>query len=106
MTRLARGKPYYRAPELLREAISRFNGKADIWSLGRIVFEAATGIKAFSRDYAMYEYGSTPRALLPTEHPSSDLFYLEDLLAIDPLTRPSAVQFKIWNKISQFLFLQ
>ena len=38
-SRSARGKPSYRAPELLRETKAGYNNKADIWSLGCIGFE-------------------------------------------------------------------
>jgi NIMA (never in mitosis gene a)-related kinase len=46
-TKFSRGTPCYRAPELLDEQ-ARFTEKVDIWALGCILYEVATGDKAFS----------------------------------------------------------
>ena len=48
-----RGKPCYRAPELVRNADTGglFNRKVDIWALGCILFEMCIGRKAFKHDF-------------------------------------------------------
>src|SRR5437879_2079743 len=48
-TVLRRGSPGYRAPELLRE-VSKYNNKVDIWAMGCIMYELASGQKAFGSD--------------------------------------------------------
>jgi len=53
-----RGKPSYRAPELILNSKSGFNNKVDIWSLGCILFEMVTGTKAFNGDHAVLQYGA------------------------------------------------
>jgi serine/threonine protein kinase len=49
-----RGTPGYRAPELLQS--SKYNNKADIWSLGCILYELAVGQKAFNDDFVTVAY--------------------------------------------------
>ena len=55
MIQLARGTPGYRAPELLLET-PHFNNKVDIWAMGCIVYEVATGRKAFVDDWAVRNF--------------------------------------------------
>src|SRR5271170_4811835 len=55
-SRYARGKPCYRAPELLRETDRGYNNKADIWSLGCISYELFTSKKPFRDDFAVIDY--------------------------------------------------
>ena len=58
-TRDARGTEGYRAPELLSAAHSNpvgYTNKVDIWAMGCILYELATGEAAFVTDYAVYEY--------------------------------------------------
>lgn len=87
----ARGKPCYRAPELLREK-GGYNNKADIWSLGCIGYELFTGQKAFRDDFHVFEYASArkpPKKLINQLTPTGK-YYIQDLLEIDPVKRPSA----------------
>lgn len=59
-TRLARGTPCYQATELVRE-IPTYNRYVDIWGLGCILYEVATGERAFRSEWAVVAYanGST-----------------------------------------------
>ena len=50
VTTNGRGTPSYRAPELLDDP-PRFASKVDIWAFGCIVFEIATGKRAFRNDW-------------------------------------------------------
>jgi serine/threonine protein kinase len=54
-TTAARGTVGYRAPELILDGDSAFNNKVDIWALGCILFELATGKPAFRSDGAVLE---------------------------------------------------
>jgi Protein kinase domain len=60
----ARGKPCYRAPELLREENPGFNKKVDIWSLGCIVYELCFERKAFKDDFETYQFALAPKPLV------------------------------------------
>lgn len=55
-TTSSRGTECYRAPELLREECGGYNNKVDIWSMGCILQELATGSKPFKNDWAVGEY--------------------------------------------------
>jgi serine/threonine protein kinase len=99
-TRYARGTPCYRPPEVLDED-AKYNNKADIWSLGCIVYEISTGAKAFSSDWAVREFSSTNKLNLAVPWPEPDRAYLSILveelgyhlfkmLSIDPSLRPKA----------------
>ncbi len=57
-----KGTPGYRAPELLKES-SKYNNKADMWSLGCILYELAVGRKAFDDDIATFEYTTSRETL-------------------------------------------
>lgn len=88
----ARGKPSYRAPELLRETKSGYNNKADMWSLGCIAYELLTGQKAFIDDFQVFQY-ATSRMSLITFLKTSNSFtkiYAHEMLDVDPKRRPSA----------------
>lgn len=91
----ARGKPCYRAPELLSESKPCYNNKLDMFSLGCILYELVTGEKAFSTDFAVFQYASShvpPQSLVTSlDQDTSGLlwpFYVYDLLDIDPDRRP------------------
>lgn len=50
-TTSARGSPGYRAPELGLH--NKYSNKVDIWSMGCLLHELATGKQAFRSDFAM-----------------------------------------------------
>lgn len=108
-TRDGRGKPCYRAPEILREGQSRFNNKSDIWSLGCVLYVLATGKKPFASDFEVFRCMLTPD-LLPfgrgvPNFEVLDVFFLSSYLAIAPKNRPSAREIQILNQISRSLIL-
>lgn len=55
-TEFSHGTPGYRAPELLNSDVANFTNKVDIWAMGCILFELATGAKPFVTDIAVLEY--------------------------------------------------
>ena len=55
-TDFSHGTPGYRAPELLKDDGASFTNKVDIWAMGCILFELATGAKPFVTDFAVSEY--------------------------------------------------
>ena len=95
-THHSKGKPSYRAPELLREQKPGFNSRADIWSLGCIVFELVTDQKAFANDFAVFQYTSSrtdPVTLFGVNHQSINRTLLQlmlNMLDANPKQRPSA----------------
>jgi len=107
-TRYARGKPCYRAPELLSNEKGGYSNKLDMWSLGCILFELVTGAKAFASDYAVFEYRLNPESRLQAgPHPSLlRLHHIYLLLQSDPLSRPSASHAILLNELTVFLFSQ
>jgi len=60
-----RGKPCYRAPELVRDfgLGVGFSRKVDIWSLGCILFELYFGYKAFNHDFDTDDFASGKKNL-------------------------------------------
>jgi Protein kinase domain/Ankyrin repeats (3 copies)/WD domain, G-beta repeat len=97
-TRYGRGKPCYRAPELISE-LPFYNNKVDIWSLGCIICELLTGKKRFSGDYAVLQYmmddGNRLRLLDERHSPDDEwllnAFFVTYLLSRDPRNRPSVM---------------
>ena len=91
-TEYARGRACYRAPELLRTTNAGYNTKADIWSLGCIIYELYTGRKIFQDDYAVIEYwtsGASLEKVIDLSIGFCDLL-LRPMLEICPQARPSA----------------
>jgi serine/threonine protein kinase len=99
-----RGTSSYRAPELLRD-LPVYNNKVDIWALGCIFFELCTGRKAFTNDFAVFEYNRNPQLQLPTQwvgilpqdrfKASRAVFgqlgdQISDMLSLEPDNRPPA----------------
>ncbi|KAJ9602125.1 Suppressor of Sensor Kinase (SLN1) [Cladophialophora chaetospira] len=95
------GTPMYMSPELIRgdgPATSRFSGAADIWSLGCVILEMATGRRPWStldNEWAiMYNIaqGNTPQ--LPTDDQLSPagLDFLKKCFERDPAKRSSAAE--------------
>ena len=91
-TSAARGKPCYRAPEMLRETSPGFNNKMDMWSFGCIAYELLTGRKAFSSDYEVFSYSiSKKKPKTYFKHIDSiTKFYISDLFELEPDNRPAA----------------
>lgn len=58
-----RGTAGYRAPEVILESKSAFNNKVDIWALGCILFELATGKSPFNSDGVVLEHYRTGASL-------------------------------------------
>lgn len=65
-TKHGRGKQGYRAPELLSEDEAQYNKKVDIWSLGCVLFEVVTGVKAFNSDISVFTFASSNTAMQVT----------------------------------------
>jgi cytohesin len=94
-TQLQRGTQGYRAPELLCEK-PRYTIEVDIWALGCIMYELATGNHLFQNDYAVLWYSEVPDKALESV-PSGSKFWthhicenLRHLLRKDWKERPSA----------------
>jgi len=68
-TMYARGTSGYRAPELLQDEAT-FTTRVDIWSLGCILGELATGWKLFENDTAVRDWYATKEtfSILPSEN--------------------------------------
>jgi len=94
-----RGKPGYRAPELLRDEGSAFNKQVDIWALGCILYEICTGEKLFRSDLDGYDFallrksGTQDILISPLypERPDEILRILLSLLEYDYRRRPTAI---------------
>lgn len=92
LTQFARGTPGYRAPELLVQ--ESYTDKVDIWALGCILHELATGQKPFQTDLAVeqYRYSKTPITVQCHESFDNALITstVHDMLQVIPSLRPSA----------------
>src|SRR5262249_16999606 len=91
-TSVARGKPCYRAPEMLCESSPGFNNKMDIWSFRCIAYELIIGRKAFFSDYEAFNYSiSKKKPKTYFKHTDSiTKFYISDLFELEPDNRPAA----------------
>jgi serine/threonine protein kinase len=94
-TSKARGTSCYRAPELVKEEAS-FTNKVDMWSLGCILYELATGTIAFRSDFHTFEY-STEDSVIQFSVPDLSAFLqhhasenIQELLHRDRERRPNA----------------
>jgi serine/threonine protein kinase len=95
-TSRAGGTSSYRAPELLQEARPTYTNKVDIWALGCVFYELATGKCAFREDWDALEYAEDNSAL-PIPFPFQSEFWREhvsetlgEILHRDPTQRPRA----------------
>lgn len=110
-SRYSRGKPCYRPPELISILKAVYNNKADLWSLGCIIYEVITGEKAFFDDTAVFQYASyhaLPIEFTRKRGPTSNyglvmVYFVPELLAVNPHMRPSAQIMRQFIKISEFL---
>lgn len=84
-TSLARGTASYRAPELLTE-VAMYTNKLDIWAIGCILYELATGKIAFAGDWDVRNYVVNHANLeVPSSLPQQ--FRVEVSTAVDALLR-------------------
>ena len=87
------GTPYYASPEVWLD--KPYNSKSDIWSLGCVLYEAATLKPPFRADdmQGLYERVTKGEYSPIQPHYSKDLRYLiRQLLQVDPNKRPSCEQ--------------
>jgi tetratricopeptide (TPR) repeat protein len=97
-TSLRRGTASYRAPEVLSDTAS-YTNKVDIWALGCIAFELASGRKAFSGDWDVRKHALEPSSKPPQilsmwpkfmQHQFQDI--VVELLQVEYPNRPSSTQ--------------
>lgn len=95
------GTPMYMSPEVIRgdgPATSRFSGAADIWSLGCVILEMATGRRPWStldNEWAiMYNIAQGNPPQLPSEDQLSDMGidFLKKCFERDPAKRSTAAE--------------
>lgn len=93
-TSQANGTPSYRAPELLN-ATASYAKEVDIWAFGCVLYELATGKKAFAGDWDVLDFSRSSR--LPPDIDDSARFWKEtidacvhDMLHKDRRSRPQA----------------
>ncbi|EXJ82143.1 STE/STE11/SSK protein kinase [Capronia coronata CBS 617.96] len=95
------GTPMYMSPEVIRgdaPATSRFSGAADIWSLGCVILEMATGRRPWStldNEWAiMYNIAQGNPPQLPTEDQLSEMGidFLKKCFERDPAKRSTAAE--------------
>jgi len=92
------GTPGYRALELMDSEgdPAMYNNKVDIWAMGCILYELATGTRAFKTDHAVISYSLSPKAkevVLDNTFDSDSIKaitkHIADMLQISPSDRPS-----------------
>ncbi|KAJ7814116.1 hypothetical protein B0H14DRAFT_2850892 [Mycena olivaceomarginata] len=95
------GTPMYMSPEVIKNEKRGRHGAMDIWSLGCVVLEFATGKKPWSNldnEWAiMFHIGvATQHPPLPEPDQLSSLgiAFIKECLTIDPMRRPSADDLK------------
>jgi serine/threonine protein kinase len=91
------GTECYHAPELLRyDEKNAYNNKVDVWSMGCVLYELATGDKPFKTDWAVIEYYRFDEVpSLPFETPVAEGYQtpstlVANMLKCDPSFRPNA----------------
>lgn len=109
-SRSGKGMPGYRAPELFHEVSPGYNNKADIWSLGCIMYELFTGKKAFpgngddaTREYSVSRIGAEGLLLRAEGNSIQNLQNYIHLLERKPLGRPSIFELKVAFKADKEL---
>ncbi|KAH9853098.1 kinase [Lenzites betulinus] len=93
------GTPMYMSPEVIRNNKRGRHGAMDIWSLGCVVLECATGRKPWSNldnEWAiMFHIGvATQHPPLPEPGQLGDMGidFIRQCLTIDPVSRPNAIE--------------
>jgi len=93
------GTPMYMSPEVIKNDTSGRHGAMDIWSMGCVVLEFATGKKPWSHldnEWTiMYHIGvATQHPPLPESDQLSELGinFIKECLNVDPTRRPSAFE--------------
>jgi len=97
-TQYSRGTQGYRAPELLgSDNEPTYTNKVDVWSMGCILYELATGIRAFQTDWALLSYLHSQKnkdVFLDDTFDSRSIEtitnHIVGMLQINPSDRPSA----------------
>lgn len=85
-TSLARGTASYRAPELLSEE-PMYTNKLDIWALGCILYELATGKGAFTGDWDVLTFSLKNAVIQFPESSFPKTFQVKASTAVDALLR-------------------
>ncbi|WEW55829.1 Suppressor of Sensor Kinase (SLN1) [Emydomyces testavorans] len=95
------GTPMYMSPELVRGEASNTGGRhgsMDIWSLGCVVLEMATGLRPWAgidNEWAiMYKIaqGNQPHLPAPDQLSEMGIDFIKRCFVLDPAKRPSAVE--------------
>jgi len=92
------GTPMYMSPEVIRGTGLGRHGAVDIWSLGCVILEMATGRRPWANmdnEWAiMYHIAQGDPPQLPTREQLSDqgIDFLKRCFERDPVTRASAVE--------------
>ena len=97
-TKYSSGTPGYRAPELMDSNgnPAMYNNKVDIWAMGCILYELATGIRPFQSDWEVLKHrfsGKNINVVLDsfdTHSVETITKYIVDMLQVDPADRSSA----------------
>ncbi|KAK7064579.1 kinase domain-containing protein [Favolaschia claudopus] len=99
------GTPMYMSPEVIKNEKRGRHGAMDVWSLGCVVLEFATGKKPWSNldnEWAiMFHIGVAtqhPPLPEPDQLSSMGISFIKECLTIDPIRRPSADDLKnhVW----------
>jgi mitogen-activated protein kinase kinase kinase len=92
------GTPMYMSPEVIRGGSTGRHGAVDIWSLGCVILEMATGRRPWAsmdNEWAiMYHIAQGDPPQLPTKDQLSDtgIDFLKKCFDRDPIKRASAVE--------------
>ncbi|KAL4243115.1 Protein kinase domain-containing protein [Abortiporus biennis] len=103
------GTPMYMSPEVIRNNKRGRHGAMDIWSLGCVVLECATGRKPWSNldnEWAiMFHIGvATQHPPLPEPGQLSErgIDFIKQCLTIDPMQRPTADELMLHPWMAEF----
>ncbi|WFD01137.1 mitogen-activated protein kinase kinase kinase [Malassezia yamatoensis] len=95
------GTPMYMSPEVIKGNYEGPQGAMDIWSLGCVVLECATGSRPWAHldnEWAIMFHIGMAQQHPPLPDPSQlsqlGIDFIEKCLTIDPQTRPSAVEMR------------